>query len=131
MVTEVRFNPARWPWPYELYIDGCYDSSYQSEEEALRAAERELRWRERMRWWQEQAASRPPLSEWSLDEIFDGYSPYAVHNYSTDELDAELARRFGIEVPQGQDVKNILLERGLIDRETWERITDFWDNGMV
>ena len=129
MEVKVRFNPQRGFWPYELYIDGRYYASFHSEEEALRAAEREQRWRENERWRKEYAASLPPLSEWTVEEIIEAYSPYAIHNYSEDELDAELAKRFGITVEPGQRVADVLLERGLIDRATWEYITDFWDSG--
>jgi DNA topoisomerase IA len=128
MEVKVRFNPQG-GWPYELYLDGRYYASFRSEEEALRAAERERRWREHEQWRKEYVASLPSLSEWAVEEIIEAYSPYAIHPYSTDELDAELARRFGIEVGPGQRVADVLLERGLIDEETWERITNFWDGG--
>jgi transposase len=100
-------------------------------EEKRRFEEHEQFLREDARRKQEYADSRPPLSEWTLEEIFDGYSPYDSHHYTTEELNAELARRFGIEVEDGQDVRDVLLKRGLIDRTTWEIITDYWDSGMA
>jgi hypothetical protein len=107
------------------------------EREARKAREREnadriariLREDARVR--EEIANSRPPLPEWSLQEIFDGYSSGANHHYSHDELDAELARRFGITDLEGRAVRDALYERGLIDRTTWELITDYWDSGCL
>ncbi len=132
----VRYDPE-WDGmrPYRVYIDGNYLQSYRSEAEALeearRAVERQHRLIEECRRQAERIASLPPLSEWTIEEIFNAYSPYAIHPYTTDELDAELARRFGITVEAGQDILDVLLERGLIDRKTWERLTDFWDDGVV
>jgi hypothetical protein len=131
MKVEVKFEPRRHPYPYTLYLGGHYFGSYPSEEEARRAAEREQRSHEDSLRRKEFANARPPLAEWTIDEILRGYSPYDAHNYTTDELNAELARRFNIAVTGGKNVADILLERGLIDRETWERITDFWDSGMA
>jgi hypothetical protein len=135
MEITVRYNFKS--GAYEVYIDGQYFDSYhcRSEEEALeearRAIERQQLLIEYWQWREERIASLPPLSEWTLDEIFDAYSPYAIHPYSHDELDAELARRFNITVEPGKDVLDVLLERGIIDRKTWERLTDFWDDGML
>jgi len=135
MEITVRYNSKA--GAYEVYIDGRYFHSYHcwSEEEALERARRDIERAQRLleaaRWREERIASLPPLSEWTIDEIFDAYSPYAIHPYTTDELDAELARRFGITVGPGQDVLEVLLERGLIDRKTWERLTDFWDDGVA
>lgn len=100
-------------------------------EERRRSERRDQILREDARRKQEYADSRPPLSEWTLQEIFDGYSPYDSHHYTTEDLNAELARRFGIEVEDGQDIRDVLLKRGLIDRTTWEIITDYWDSGMA
>jgi hypothetical protein len=126
MHVDIRFNPQRGFWPYELYIDGRYYASYHSEQEALRAADLERRLRESDRWRKEYAASLPPLDQWSTEEIIEAYSPYAIHDYSEDELDAELAKRFGVTVEPGQRVADVLLKRGLIDEETWERITGIY-----
>jgi 1,2-phenylacetyl-CoA epoxidase PaaB subunit len=135
MEITARYNSKS--GEYEVYIDGHYFHSYhcRSEEEALERArrdfEREQRLIEYWRWREERISSLPPLSEWTIDEIFDAYSPYAIHPYTTDELDAELARRFGITVEPGQDVLDVLLKLDLIDRKTWERLTDFWDDGVA